>query len=248
MDKLTERLNDAARSGVYRVLRPDEALDATHATQLDLARVDFAGATGKEALLAHLGRALGFPDWFGGNWDALEDCLTDLSWRTGAGHVLLIERQGAFSVGGTILGDATASQHCDHGSVEYQIPPDARGVNLLMWHSAAAQAWQDTLHSRLPPATEASADSTYDAGEVRLFQHIIVTPGGSTARDTTQARDRIAGYLAQQQVTDKAAGQVGWQAQARGRLANLVEALKPGRWQLGLQRGKNRNRQHHLGA
>ena len=94
MDKLTERLNDAARSGVYRVLRPDEALDATHATQLDLARVDFAGATGKEALLAHLGRALGFPDWFGGNWDALEDCLTDLSWRTGAGHVLLIERQG----------------------------------------------------------------------------------------------------------------------------------------------------------
>lgn len=56
---------------------------------------------------------------------------------------LVIERQGAFAVGGTVLGDpATASLHCDHGVVEYQIPPAARAVNLLMWHSASAVAWQ----------------------------------------------------------------------------------------------------------
>ena len=35
--------------------------------------------------------ALRFPGWFGGNWDALEDCLTDLSWVKADGHVLLIE-------------------------------------------------------------------------------------------------------------------------------------------------------------
>jgi hypothetical protein len=56
---------------------------------------------------------------------------------------LVITKQGAFAVGGTVLGDAdTASLHCDHGVVEYQIPAAPRAVNLLMWHSASAVAWQ----------------------------------------------------------------------------------------------------------
>jgi hypothetical protein len=56
---------------------------------------------------------------------------------------LVIEKQGAFAIGGKLLGDAaTASLRCDHGVVEYQIPVDARAVNLLMWHSASAVAWQ----------------------------------------------------------------------------------------------------------
>src|SRR5512134_3474215 len=94
MGKLAQELSDAARSGVYRVPRADEALDAVRGARLDLARVDLAGAADKEALLEHLAQALGFPDWFGGNWDALEDCLTDLSWRAGTGHALLLERHG----------------------------------------------------------------------------------------------------------------------------------------------------------
>ncbi len=56
---------------------------------------------------------------------------------------LVIAAQGAFAVGGKINGDpATASLHCDHGVVDYQIPPRARAVNLLMWHSASTVAWQ----------------------------------------------------------------------------------------------------------
>ncbi len=94
MGKLTQRLTDAARSGVYRSLRGDEIVDAARGTRLDLARVDLRGAPHKEALLEGLALALGFPAWFGGNWDALEDCLTDLSWRAGAGHVVLIEGHG----------------------------------------------------------------------------------------------------------------------------------------------------------
>lgn len=95
MGKLTQRLTDAARSGVYRVPRVDDVIDAARGTGLDLAQADLGGVRDKEALLARLARALGFPDWFGGNWDALEDCLCDLSWRPGAGHVLLLHGQEA---------------------------------------------------------------------------------------------------------------------------------------------------------
>jgi hypothetical protein len=56
---------------------------------------------------------------------------------------LLIATQGAFAIGGKTIGDpASGSLHCDHGVVEYQIPPQARAVNLLMWHSSSAVAWQ----------------------------------------------------------------------------------------------------------
>ena len=56
---------------------------------------------------------------------------------------IVLESQGAFAAGGTILGDAaTSSLRCDHGVVEFQIPVNARAVNLLMWHSASAVAWQ----------------------------------------------------------------------------------------------------------
>jgi hypothetical protein len=56
---------------------------------------------------------------------------------------IVIAKMGAFAVGGTVLGDpASASLSCDHGVVEYQIPARARAVNLLMWHSASAVAWQ----------------------------------------------------------------------------------------------------------
>jgi hypothetical protein len=86
--KLIQRLQDPSRSGVYRVSRVDEVEDAVQGSHLALVRVAFAD---KAALLDNMASALGFPDWFGHNWDALEDCLTDLSWRDAPGTVLLIE-------------------------------------------------------------------------------------------------------------------------------------------------------------
>ncbi|MFU2487391.1 barstar family protein [Thauera sp. WH-1] len=46
---------------------------------LDLV-IDLGGCSDKAGLLERFASALHFPPWFGHNWDALSDCLTDLSW------------------------------------------------------------------------------------------------------------------------------------------------------------------------
>ncbi|MGE5639881.1 MAG: barstar family protein [Clostridia bacterium] len=97
MGKLTERLLDPSRSGVYRASRTEEIEDALQGTDLRLSRISLAGARDKHALMDALSLALGFPDWFGRNWDALEDCLADLSWRPAQGHVLVLERFDALA-------------------------------------------------------------------------------------------------------------------------------------------------------
>lgn len=87
MGKLGQRLGDASRSGVYRVGAAPTVLEVARESGLDLSRID----AGDDALEG-IARALEFPAWFGRNWDALEDCLGDLSWRGAAvGHVLLFD-------------------------------------------------------------------------------------------------------------------------------------------------------------
>ncbi|MBC7802572.1 MAG: barstar family protein [Candidatus Parcubacteria bacterium] len=95
MSKLLQRLSDASRSGVYRTSRTDEILSASKGSTLQVTCIDLAGAAGSDALMEKLAGALAFPSWFGGNWDALEDCLTDLSWSRASGHVLLLEGAAA---------------------------------------------------------------------------------------------------------------------------------------------------------
>jgi RNAse (barnase) inhibitor barstar len=79
---MMERLTPS-RSGVYRVAR------AGGLGKLALATIRFQD---KENLLRAIAAALRFPDWFGRNWDALEDCLTDLSWLPADGYVLVFEQ------------------------------------------------------------------------------------------------------------------------------------------------------------
>src|SRR4051812_232399 len=86
MSKLLERLSDPARSGVYRTRHADDVADALQGSRIALTRIDLS----KGKVFPAFAAALQFPDWFGHNWDALEDCLGDLSWRKADGYVLLI--------------------------------------------------------------------------------------------------------------------------------------------------------------
>jgi hypothetical protein len=44
----------------------------------------------KAALLRELARAFAFPATWGENWDALDECLTDLAWLPAAGYRLVV--------------------------------------------------------------------------------------------------------------------------------------------------------------
>jgi RNAse (barnase) inhibitor barstar len=78
--------------------------------------IDLQGCGEKACLLERTAAALGFPDWFGHNWDGWFDCLADLSWQPVArGYVLVLRHaEGlraaapeAFDTALTILADAS---------------------------------------------------------------------------------------------------------------------------------------------
>jgi RNAse (barnase) inhibitor barstar len=91
-------LIDSGHAGIYQ-LPPDADTLAAAAAGNDFAvwRVDLAEVRSKQELLDAVARELAFPDWFGSNWDALEDCLTDLSWCVASGYVLILTNAGGFA-------------------------------------------------------------------------------------------------------------------------------------------------------
>ncbi|MEX2173722.1 MAG: barstar family protein [Pirellulaceae bacterium] len=59
-----------------------------------------AGIRSKQKLLAILADKLRFPAYFGWNWDALEECLGDLSWLPVGQSVAIVHEALPFGAGG----------------------------------------------------------------------------------------------------------------------------------------------------
>ena len=56
---------------------------------LNYTQIDLKEATDKDSFLKLVAFSLQFPDYFGMNWDALNDSLTDLSWKPANGYVIV---------------------------------------------------------------------------------------------------------------------------------------------------------------
>lgn len=88
-DKL---LKNAHASGLYHLPSSRHAAiesAASHARFCVLGG-DIADHASGEDVLHQLGSALKFPIWYGANFDALFDCLSDPDWQPAKGHLLLI--------------------------------------------------------------------------------------------------------------------------------------------------------------
>lgn len=59
--------------------------------------IDTRAVNTKDGLLSALAEALRFPDYFRRNWDALEECLSDLSWVSGKRILILVESLDALA-------------------------------------------------------------------------------------------------------------------------------------------------------
>jgi len=51
----------------------------------------------KAGFLVAIGTAMAFPGYFGRNWDALDECITDLEWAPATGYVLLYDNVRRFA-------------------------------------------------------------------------------------------------------------------------------------------------------
>jgi RNAse (barnase) inhibitor barstar len=115
-------LSRIEHAGVYHMPLDGEAELAAAAEGNGFAvfRVDLMQVQGKHELLSAIGRAMGFPEDFGHNWDALLDYLADLSWQPAEGYLVVLE-------------------HCDgiHGRAE------ADFVQTLQVFEAAANEWRE---------------------------------------------------------------------------------------------------------
>jgi RNAse (barnase) inhibitor barstar len=98
MDALVRRLREQRKSGVYRSAVPSRDLAAAaQAAGFAFFRIDATAARTKSKLLGLIARALDFPAWAGRNWDALEDCVTDLGWIDAPGVVLEFDALDAYA-------------------------------------------------------------------------------------------------------------------------------------------------------
>ncbi|MEV5507313.1 barstar family protein [Streptomyces orinoci] len=100
---ITGLLDGTVPPGIYRLpVTESAARTLTLAAEAGwrAARLRLDGVGDKAAFLDKCAADLGFPGWFGHNWDALADCLMDFSWwrKDGepSGYLLLAEDWDTF--------------------------------------------------------------------------------------------------------------------------------------------------------
>ena len=100
--------------------------DAPDLEGFEVLRLEGSTLEGKDELLDAIAEGFGFPDWFGRNWDALEECLRDLE-AVNDGYALVIS-------------DATALW-ADHSRLS--------GTLVEIWLDAAADGAERGVELRL---------------------------------------------------------------------------------------------------
>lgn len=125
LDNLThirwECVHYALRSEIANV---KERLKSTDITVLE---VDCANVRSDEELFRKISATLKFPEYFGSNWDAMDECLADLQWSPVSGCALFIFgadmlwKNATFTAGRFVSAWLTAAEHWGQNEISFHL-------------------------------------------------------------------------------------------------------------------------------
>ena len=81
--ELDESLGDTSSAQIAGALR-------SRGFYVFIATLAQGGGEPEEGLIGELERGFRFPDYFGGNWNSVEECINDLSWLPGDGYCCVL--------------------------------------------------------------------------------------------------------------------------------------------------------------
>lgn len=86
------RLMDLKKASTVSVhfVRNDEIKIALNSMALTVLEGSIADVKTDKELFAVIASAMQFPDYFGHNWDALDECLCDMDWLPAEGYLLVL--------------------------------------------------------------------------------------------------------------------------------------------------------------
>lgn len=100
MTELEQLLERPQANGLYRWLAPTSPQEIARTVQgrgWRVIHLDGRLARDKASFLSTTAAALEFPSYFGGNWDAFEEMINDLSWAPAAGYVVIYDHLWRFA-------------------------------------------------------------------------------------------------------------------------------------------------------
>ncbi|XUX00691.1 MAG: barstar family protein [Dehalogenimonas sp.] len=121
MIDLESLFSSQANSGLYSVgdhFKNSEIQKIAEKYKLETILVNLSRVRTKLGLLRRIARSFNFPAYFGSNWDALKDSLTDLSWRPASGYVVIVRHFQLFK---------------DEASSDFEITKDIFESCALFW-------------------------------------------------------------------------------------------------------------------
>src|SRR5262249_40154335 len=91
------RLNRATLQCIH-FEKPSQLPNVQEITALGLhvGEMDAQNIRTQSDLFTAIAEAMKFPEYFGKNWDALDECLRDLEWISAKGYVLMIHHSNQF--------------------------------------------------------------------------------------------------------------------------------------------------------